>query len=251
MINELRVFGNDDFSEVRIKEIDGEPWFVAADVCRVLELSDVSMSLKRLDEDEKDTSLICTPGGTQEMSIINESGLYSLVLSSRKPEARAFKRWITHEVIPSIRKTGSYGVSQELIDEITFLKNQITELQNKQNFIEECLQIPTHEISEWQTEIYKKLELVLEYYRGIPCRGSMTMEMLIKEIKLSLFTHFGLSFDESKDFYLMRYPHTKPTDFEVIEDTREYKIGFEKMVDALLLKKAEHDARMAELKKYE
>lgn len=82
---------------------NNEPWFVAADVCRALELSDTNMSLKRLDDDEKGTSSIGTPGGEQEVSIVNEPGLYSLVLGSRKPEAKAFKRWITHEVIPAIR----------------------------------------------------------------------------------------------------------------------------------------------------
>lgn len=73
-----------------------------------VEMSDVSMSLRRLDDDEKGTSSICTPGGQQEMSIVNEPGLYALVLGSRKPEAKAFKRWITHEVVPAIRKHGGY-----------------------------------------------------------------------------------------------------------------------------------------------
>lgn len=93
---------------------DGEPWFVAADVCRALEMSDVSMSLRRLDDDEKGTSSICTLGGQQEMSIVNEPGLYALVLGSRKPEAKAFKRWITHEVIPTIRKHGAYMTPEKL-----------------------------------------------------------------------------------------------------------------------------------------
>ena len=94
--------------QVRTMAINGEPWFVARDVCEALEMADVSMTVSRLDDDEKGASLICTPGGNQEMLIVNEPGLYSLILGSRKPEAKAFKRWITHEVIPAIRKTGSY-----------------------------------------------------------------------------------------------------------------------------------------------
>jgi len=87
---------------------DGEPWFVAADVCRALEIGDTHKAVERLDDDEKGRSLIPTLGGEQELLVVNEPGLYTLVLGSRKPEARAFKRWITHEVIPSIRKHGGY-----------------------------------------------------------------------------------------------------------------------------------------------
>lgn len=89
-------------------ERSGEPWFVAADVCRALEIKNNRDALSRLDQDEKGVALIDTPGGKQELTIVNEAGLYSLVLGSRKPEAKAFKRWITHEVIPTIRKTGGY-----------------------------------------------------------------------------------------------------------------------------------------------
>lgn len=86
----------------------GQPWFVAADVCAALDLPDTHKAIARLDDDEKGRNSIPTPGGQQEMSMVNESGLYNLVLGSRKPEAKRFKRWITHEVLPSIRKTGSY-----------------------------------------------------------------------------------------------------------------------------------------------
>lgn len=109
----LTVFENDDFGAVRTVLRDGEPWFVASDVCKALEISDVHVSLRRLDDDEKDGCLIPTPGGEQQMSIVNEPGLYSLVLGSRKPEAKAFKRWITHEVIPAIRRTGQYSTSRQ------------------------------------------------------------------------------------------------------------------------------------------
>ena len=109
-VNEIRVFNSDQFGEVRTVTIDDEPWFVAADVCRALEIGNSRMATERLDDDEKGVSLIDTPGGQQELTIINEPGLYSLVLGSRKPEAKAFKRWITHEVIPALRKTGTYSL---------------------------------------------------------------------------------------------------------------------------------------------
>ena len=108
-MNMLKVFEKAEFGRVRVVECEGEPWFVAKDVCECLELTDVSKTISLLDDDEKGTNSIRTPGGKQDMLIVSEPGLYSLVLRSRKPEAKAFKRWIVHEVIPSIRRTGGYG----------------------------------------------------------------------------------------------------------------------------------------------
>lgn len=104
-MNELTVFNNEEFGEIRTMTIEGEPWFVAADVCRALDLSNPTIATNRLDEDERAKFNLGRQG---DGTIINESGLYSLVLGSRKPEAKAFKRWITHDIIPTIRKTGGY-----------------------------------------------------------------------------------------------------------------------------------------------
>lgn len=111
---DLTTFTNSKFGNVRAINRNGEPWFVAADVCRCLEISNSRDAMTRLDEDEKGVDSTDTLGGTQTVSIVNESGLYSLVLGSRKPEAKLFKRWITHEVIPSIRKTGGYVANDDL-----------------------------------------------------------------------------------------------------------------------------------------
>ena len=108
-MNELQIFNNNQFGEIRTTIKDGEPWFVASDVCRALEIANNLDALTRLEQDEKGVALTDTPGGTQEVTIVNEPGLYALVLGSRKPEAKAFKRWVTHEVIPSIRKHGMYA----------------------------------------------------------------------------------------------------------------------------------------------
>lgn len=89
----------------------GDPWFVAADVCAALELANPSQVLARLDVDERGLHSTETPSGVQQMGIVSEAGLYTLVFGSRKPEAKRFKRWVTHEVIPAIRKTGRYDAS--------------------------------------------------------------------------------------------------------------------------------------------
>lgn len=108
MENNMQIFQNEAFGEIRTLLIDGEPWFVAADVCKALLIVNSRDTLTRIDDDEKGVVSTDTLGGRQEVTIVNEPGLYALILSSRKPEAKAFKRWITHEVIPSIRKHGAY-----------------------------------------------------------------------------------------------------------------------------------------------
>ncbi len=105
-MNELQVFNSPEFGELRVAEIDGVPWFVAADVCRVLDITNTTDAVSRLDEDEKSRFNLGLPGG--DTNCVNEYGLYALVLGSRKPEAKTFKRWLTHDVIPAIRKHGAY-----------------------------------------------------------------------------------------------------------------------------------------------
>lgn len=107
-MNDLQIFKNDTFGQVRILEKDNELWFVAKDVCDCLEIKNTTDALKRLDNDERSRFNLGRQG---ETNIVNEYGLYNLVLSSRKPEAKEFKRWITHDVIPQIRKTGTYSMN--------------------------------------------------------------------------------------------------------------------------------------------
>lgn len=122
-MNEMQIFEREEFGQIRTTTIDGEPWFVAADVCRALELDDTGRATSRLDEDELTRIKIESGGQHREMIIINEPGLYTLVLGSRKPEAKAFKRWITHEVLPSIRKTGAYATDARLLEAAQLLAN--------------------------------------------------------------------------------------------------------------------------------
>lgn len=108
-MNQLQRVFNYEGSEVRTVMEDGEPWFVAIDACKILEITNPSQAVTRLDPDERKT-IILNEGiaGNPEKTVVNEYGLYSLIFGSRKPEAKTFKRWVTHEVLPSIRRTGSY-----------------------------------------------------------------------------------------------------------------------------------------------
>ena len=109
-MNELQIFAFGD-NLVRTVQKDGEPWWIARDVCAVLGLGNPRTSLALLEEDEKDVHIMDTPGGPQEMTTISESGLYNLIFRSRKAEAKAFRRWVTHEVLPAIRRTGMYDAN--------------------------------------------------------------------------------------------------------------------------------------------
>ncbi|MEY3867529.1 MAG: Paenibacillus phage HB10c2 [Cyanobacteriota bacterium] len=97
--------------QVRAVKIDGEHWFVAKDLCQILEISKHRDAISRLDDDERGSFKMDTPGGKQEMAIVSESGMYALVLSSRKPEAKVFRKWVTSELLPTLRKTGSYNLT--------------------------------------------------------------------------------------------------------------------------------------------
>jgi len=111
-MNQLQQVFDYQGKEVRTIIKNDEPWFVAKDVCKVLEINKYRDAVSRLDSDERVSVLVDTPGGPQEMIAINEPGLYELIMTSRKPEAKKFKRWVKHEVLPSIRKTGSYSIGQ-------------------------------------------------------------------------------------------------------------------------------------------
>lgn len=111
-MNEIQTFDSPDFGSIRVvRDENGEPWFVAKDVLDVLDLD--KTALRKLDEDEKGVDSIHTPGGEQQMTTVTEPGFYKLVMRSRKPEAKAFQRWVTHEVLPALRRDGGYMVARD------------------------------------------------------------------------------------------------------------------------------------------
>lgn len=126
---ELQIFSNSEFGEIRTITKDNEPWFVASDICRSLDLSNPTMAMQRIDDDEKAKFNLGLSGG--ETNCVNEYGLYSLALASRKKEAKDFKRWITHEVLPSIRKNGGYIAGQETMSDEELMAKALLVANNK------------------------------------------------------------------------------------------------------------------------
>jgi len=132
-MNDLQIFNTPQFGEVRVIERNGEPWFVLKDVCHALEMDTTQLKkiADRLDEDEKGRIQITTPGGPQETWIINESGLYDVTIRSDKPKAKPLRKWVTSEVLPSIRKTGAYltpAAEAQLRSELQALAKRMDDL---------------------------------------------------------------------------------------------------------------------------
>lgn len=122
MTSEIQSYNFNGAALRTLTDENGEPWFVAKDVCDILEISNPSDALKRLDDDERSRFNLGRQG---ETNIVNEAGLYVLVLGSRKPEAHEFKRWVTHEVLPQIRKTGGYIPTTDADDDMTILAKAV------------------------------------------------------------------------------------------------------------------------------
>lgn len=116
-MNEIKIFNNPEFGEIRTTTIDDEPWFVGKDVAEILGYREPTKAVRdHVDAEDKGGSILDTPGGSQKLTVINESGLYSLILSSKLPTAKKFKRWVTSEVLPAIRKNGMYMTDQKAYD---------------------------------------------------------------------------------------------------------------------------------------
>ena len=130
-MNELQIFNNEEFGEIRTITKDGEPWFVASDVAKALGYRMASDMTRRIDEEDKGYTKVRTHGGEQEMSIINESGLYAGVFCSSIDSAKSFKHWVTSEVLPSIRKNGGYIAGQETLSDEELMAKALLVANNK------------------------------------------------------------------------------------------------------------------------
>lgn len=143
----LQQMFNYEGSELRTISRDNEPWFVAKDVCDILEIGDVSSALRRLDDEDKGTDTIPTLGGNQQMAVVNESGLYNLIFTSRKDEAKQFKKWVTNEVLPSIRKTGVYQPPKSQAELSLMMAESLVQHENRLKDMEQRLYIANERIN--------------------------------------------------------------------------------------------------------
>ena len=211
---------NYECSEIRTIQKDGEPWWGLADVCKVLELSSPHKVADRLEADEKGRNLIPTLGGMQEMTTINESGLYAVILRSDKPQAKPFRKWVTNEVLPSIRKHGAYMTEQTLKRALTspdFLIELATQLKAEQaqrKQLETTVAVQNQQIAELQPKA--------SYYDVVlNCKDLISIGKIAKDYgwsaqKLNEYLHkHGVQYKQGKTWLLyqkyagMGYTSTK------------------------------------------
>lgn len=197
-MNELQIFENKEFGKIRTVEINNEPYFVGKDVAEILGYSDVSKAIKmHVDDDEKLTRQFVVSGQNRNMYVINESGLYSLILSSKLPTAKKFKRWVTSEVLPSIRKHGMYATEsvnkpdtytisgrKYKVEEYVKVKNKDTQ---EQYFLP-LVDIPMVSDYKWQSDA---LESRLKHPEW--CEKDENVSEVIERLKAWLSEHTPLS----------------------------------------------------------
>lgn len=234
MANEIKVFENDEFGSVRTMEIDGEPWFVGKDVAEILGYGNPRQALStNVDKEDKGVQSVDTLGGTQNLTIINESGLYCLILSSKLPTAKKFKRWVTSEVLPAIRETGVYSIqvksdSYMIEDPIARAKRWIEE-QEEKRFLEVKLE---------------EQKPLVEYAEHIQAsKDVIDMKSMAK-----LASKNGIKIGRNKLFAFLRgrgildkdnIPYASYMDrewFEVVESIYTFSNGEEKITKTTLVK---------------
>ncbi len=199
--NEVMVFDNPEFGKIRSIEIDGEPWLVGKDVARALGYErPTDTARKRVDDEDRGVAKIETPSGIQEMTIINESGLYSLIFSSQLPSAKKFKRWVTSEVLPAIRKTGSYSVGQEALSSQALeaiskrlgqVEKNITKIERETSYANYYLRLQMRSgyDKNWERRQAENLKAVSEFI------GTDTKKILA-DIYREMEGRYGISLDE-------------------------------------------------------
>lgn len=189
MDNKLQIFKNQEFGELRAILKDGEPWFVATDVCKAMEISNSTVAISRLDIDE--VAKFNLGGLSGECNVVSEPGLYSLALGSRKPQAKPFKRWVTHEVIPTIRKHGMYATpetAEKILGDPDFLIETLQTLKKERALRQEA---------EQKIEQDKPKVLFAEAV------GSSKQSILIRELA-KLLAQNGIQIGEKRLFSWLR-----------------------------------------------
>ena len=208
----MKNFINFQYGEQKVRTIveNGVVWFFAKDVCEILDISKDRDAVSRLDEDERGSVLLDTLGGKQNVNAVNEPGLYSLILGSRKPEAKAFKRWVTHEVLPVIRKDGVYctdkpGMSieykkqvimiealmderknylemnREIIKQVKLLEKRVCELEDRSGMFASSYRKPTVQIGSTNADDCKSL--FVEFVFSGKCRSFDAMNVFLQNLE--------------------------------------------------------------------
>ena len=239
LYNSYKTFSNNEFGEIRVLEIENEPWFVGRDIATVLGYSNPPKAVRtHVDEEDKGVNEMDTPGGKQKIIVINESGLYSLILNSKLPNAKKFKRWVTNEVLPSIRKHGAYmteNAIEKALEDVTLSmigeKIKTVRLQKgvSQAALAKCLGVSAAMI--YQYEVGKKKPKVETLSK---IAGALGVDLKVfyddlpqKTMELKRYENIALVNEfENACFRLVNFPDSE-------EITEKYEKLRKKLIDRL------------------
>jgi prophage antirepressor-like protein len=195
-MNDLQIFNNEEFGEIRTAVINDEPMFCLIDICKALEIKNATDVAKRLDEDELTRLNLGSRAG--ETNFITESGLYAVILRSDKPNAKKFRKWVTSEVLPSIRKTGSYGMPKTTGGQIQLLAQGYTELEQKVNDIKDDVSelkenVPLYscDIDETQQHVKRRVVNILGGKQSEAYRDNSIRHKTFSDIWTQLKREYG------------------------------------------------------------
>ena len=220
MNNKITVFTNDYFGTIRTLEIDGEPWFVGKDTTNILGYQNGSRDINRhVDNEDRQKIMLFDGNQNKETIIINESGVYSLVLGSKLPSAKKFKRWITSEVLPSIRKTGGYNT-----EELENIKSELSEIRTE--LIKATKPKKTYSL--WFSRIHPKYKLIEESL-------GITRGALYREIIKELINRYDLDTFQIEKDYLFQNGLDKCYPLDPYQAVAQYRLFIEEIVDDYLL----------------
>lgn len=239
IMKDLEIFKNDEFGEIRGLEINGEPYVVGKDIAETLGYTNPQKALRdHVDEEDKGVNEMDTPGGKQKIIFINESGVYSLIMGSKLPNAKKFKRWVTHEVLPTIRKHGAY-MTPDKIEEVLANPDTIIQLAMTLKKVKEekgKLQVESMQ----QKQIIGELKPKADYTdRILQNKSLMTMTAIAKDYGMSpqklnkILNNLGVQFKQSGQWFLYRkyqdsgYTHSKTTEIVRNNGTTEVKLNTE------------------------
>lgn len=193
-MNALKIFENKEFGEIRVIEKDNEPWFIGKDVAEILGYSNPRDAIyKHVEFEDKGVAKCDTLGGSQELTVINESGLYSLILSSKLPGAKKFKHWVTSEVLPSIRKNGGYIANQENLSDSELMAKALLVAQNTINNKNKQLE-----------EAHKKIEADSGKVLFAECVESSKSSILVGELA-KILKQNGIDIGQNRLFKWLRH----------------------------------------------
>jgi len=240
--NMIAIFNNPEFGQVRTVTIDGEPWFVAADVCAALDISNTTVATERLDSDERSKLNL---GRRGETNVVSESGLYTLVMASRKKNAHVFKRWVTHEVLPSIRRHGGYmtpatakqfqallASQQELLAaqqaKLEKLEHYIAKIGKNQNYTNYFLlrEFGSGTKSGWKNTVSARLKVIED-------ATSIAQFDQLRSVYTYMWRKFGINWEQHRDLYRRVHEVEKPSTLDVVCDSELLMSKFDAAMDEL------------------